>query len=254
MYGTSRQAYIDILTELVKEETPTLYLEDYLYYYNKAISEYMKSRYELFEVNQQLTDDMRTWKTPYSSESGDLEINLDTIGKDSGYKYRHMLNCIVSTTLTRPDSRCLSQQANKATGHKATRMSSDVKAGIIGNEYLQPEYFRPYYEIIGNKLKIDIGSLPKSAKISIIDIEYLRQPKYVDLTECDIAPVGTDGCTKTTDVDTSQVLEFPKDVGEEILKVALKLILERGMNPRLQSNVAVNQSITDMSTGFRGGK
>jgi hypothetical protein len=27
---TARQAYIDILTELVKEEAPTLYLEDYL--------------------------------------------------------------------------------------------------------------------------------------------------------------------------------------------------------------------------------
>jgi hypothetical protein len=37
------------LTELVKEEAPTLYLEDYLYYFNKAISEYMKTRYEVFE-------------------------------------------------------------------------------------------------------------------------------------------------------------------------------------------------------------
>jgi hypothetical protein len=51
------------LTELV-EEAPTLYLEDYLYYFNKAISEYMKTRYEVFETNQQLADDMRSWKSP----------------------------------------------------------------------------------------------------------------------------------------------------------------------------------------------
>ena len=30
MQVTSRQLYIDILTELVKEESPTLYMEDYL--------------------------------------------------------------------------------------------------------------------------------------------------------------------------------------------------------------------------------
>jgi hypothetical protein len=38
-----------------------------------------------------------------------------------------------------------------------------------------------------------------------------------------------------------------KEVGEEIIKVALKLILERGSNPRLQSNMAVNQSISDIN-------
>jgi hypothetical protein len=67
MQLTARQAYIDILTELVKEEAPTLYLEDYLYYFNKAISEYMKTRYEVFETNQQLADDMRSWKKSQAS-------------------------------------------------------------------------------------------------------------------------------------------------------------------------------------------
>lgn len=250
MYGTARQAYVDILTELVKEETPTLYLEDYLYYYNKAISEYMKARYELFEVNQQLTDDMRTWKTKYENATGLLVINLDTIGGESGHKYRHILNCLVSTTLNRPDFTCTGQKVGEPNVHKATRMSSDVKAGIVGNEYLQPKYHRPYYEIAGNLLTIDVGSLPKSAKISTIRVEYLRQPVLVDLKEEDIAAV--EGAYPLGTEDTTQVLEFTKDVGEEILKVALKLILERGSNPRLQSNIAVNQSITDISTGFMG--
>jgi hypothetical protein len=80
-------------------------------------------------------------------------------------------------------------------------------------------------------------------KISTITIEYLSQPILVDLQEDEIE----------SDADTSQVLEFSKEVGEEIIKVALKL-LERGSNPRLQSNMAVNQSISDVSTGLKGGR
>ena len=245
MYSTARQAYIDILTELVKEESPTLYLEDYLYFYNKAISEYMKTRYELFEVNQQLTDDMRAWKKDFQAST--LEISIDDISKkgDSTKElYRHLLSCLIDVTLTRPNSRC-DQRVNTTQTYKVTRMSSEIKAGLLGNSYLQAEFYRPYFEVIGNIIKIKVGDInPKSVEISNIVVEYLMQPTYVDLTEDQIE----------ADEDTSQVLEFPKDVGEEIVKVALKLILERGSNPRLQSNVAVNQAISDGSTGLRGGK
>jgi hypothetical protein len=94
MYNkTARQVYIDILVELNKEEAPTLYLEDYLYYYNKAISEYMKARYEMFEVNQQLSDDMRCWKKKFETTS--LVTPIDSIGDDDEHSYRHLLSCIV---------------------------------------------------------------------------------------------------------------------------------------------------------------
>jgi hypothetical protein len=122
-------------------------------------------------------------------------------------------------------------------------MSSEIKAGLLGNKYLEAKFYRPYFEIIDNKIKINIGDIdPKRVKISTITIEYLSQPILVDLQEDEI------------DADTSQVLEFSKEVGEEIIKVALKLILERGSNPRLQSNMAVNQSISDVSTGLKGGR
>jgi hypothetical protein len=54
-----------------------LYLEDYLYYFNKAISEYMKTRYEVFETNQQLADDMRSWKKSFQASS--LETPISSI-------------------------------------------------------------------------------------------------------------------------------------------------------------------------------
>lgn len=253
MYNkTARQVYIEILTELNKEEAPTLYLEDYLYYYNKSISEYMKSRYEMFEVNQQLSDDMRCWKKDFNSTL--LSIPIESIGAADGHSYRHLVSCIVDVELTRPVPTC-SQAVNTTKSYKVTRMSSGIKAGILNNDYLKPTFYRPYFEIINNNIVIDLGDIStKSIKISNIRIEYLKQPVYVDLTECEVSPVGTPGCDKTSDADTSQVLEFTGDVGDEITKVALKLIMERGMNPRMQSNVAVNQSISDISTGLRGGK
>lgn len=249
MQSTARQAYIDILTELVKEEAPTLYLEDYLYYFNKAISEYMKIRYELFETNQQLADDMRAWKKPFEAHTLSIPISsiyktvvVDGVTKKED-EYRHLLSCIIDTKISRPITRC-DQRANTTVSRKVTRMSSEIKAGLLDNAYLKPEFYRPYFEIIDNKIKIDVGNIdPKRVEISGIRIEYLSQPALVDLTEEEIA----------ADEDTSQVLEFSKEVGEEIVKMALKLILERGSNPRLQSNVAVNQNISDVSTGLKGG-
>ena len=248
LYKTIRQAYIDILIELVKEETPVLYIEDFLYYYNKAISEYMKFRYEKFEVTQQLTDDLRPWKKLY--ETSDLVINIDDIGTtvadgDNGTKlinlYRHLLNCIVNVTTKRPHRNCTNGGSENTEGSfSATRMTSDLKAELLGNEYLQPEFFRPYYDILNNKITIDLGSSSKTViKSSIIQIEYLSQPTLVDMTAEQVEE----------DEDTTQTLEFPLDVYDEINKVALKLILERGMSPRLQSHMGVNQSINDLSAG-----
>ena len=209
MYATARQAYINILTELVKEESPTLYLEDFLYYYNKAISEYLKLRYELFEINQQLTDDLRFWKKDYSTTV--LDFTLDSVGS---YEYRHLLNCIVEIELTRPDRRCDHKVFTKKK-YKATRMTSAIKAGVLDNIYLQPEFFRPYFDIINNRIEVYVGDIDtNSIKISTITIEYLKQPELVDLTEEQIA----------LDDDESQVLEFSHDVGEEILKIALKFM------------------------------
>ena len=249
MYITARQVYINILTELVKEEAPTLYLEDYNYYYNKAISEYMKTRYELFEVNQQLADDMRVWKKTFSSSS--LSIPIDSIFKSETVAgevvksafYRHLLSCVVKVYLARPITKC-DQKTDTEELYKVVRMSPEIKAGLLGNKYLEPTFYRPYYEIMDNTVKVDVGKIDQAkAVVKGVTIEYLCQPVVVDLTEEQI----------TEDVDESQVLEFPSEVGEEITKLALKLILERGSNPRLQANVMVNQTISDVSTGMKGG-
>jgi hypothetical protein len=43
-------------------------------------------------------------------------------------------------------------------------MSSEIKAGLLGNKYLEAKFYRPYFEIIDNKIKI-IGDIdPKRVK------------------------------------------------------------------------------------------
>lgn len=232
MYGTARKAYIDILTELVKEEAPTLYLEDFLYYFNKSINEFIKKRYELFEVTQQVHDDLRFWKKPYNTDK--LEIGLDDIDSQS---YRHVVGCTVDVTLTRPDSRC-EQDVNTTKAYKAVRMTSDIKTGILNNSYLEPKFYRPYFDIVNNRFEIKVGDIDtKSVKIGNILIEYLSDPEEVDLTEAQI----------NAEADSSQILEFSTTVGDEINKICLGLILERGSSHRLQANQHVNQSINDLS-------
>jgi len=239
MYKTVRTIYIDILTELVREEAPTLYLEDFLYYYNKAISEYMKRRYELTEATQQLTDDLRFWKKKHVDSR--MSIPIDDIGVSEGYEYRHLLNCIIYADLVFPDMDC-GQLPGKAKAYKAVRMTSAIKAGIVDNMFLEPKYYRPYFDVIDNVITLYVGDLRSDVTITKSEIEYLKQPINVVLTEAQI----------NEEIDTSQVLEFSSDVGDEITKIALTLILERGQNPRTQSQSQVNQSIVDMS--MRGGK
>jgi len=230
-YGTVKEAYTNILIELVKEESPTLYVEDFLYYFNKSISEYLKVRYELFEITQQLTDDLRFWKKEYNATT--FETDIDDILP----YYRHLLNCIVGVKLIKPVFSC-GQSVNTVKRYKATRLTSDVKAAILNNSYLEAMFYRPYFDILDNTIRILVGEYDESIiKFSTITIEYLKQPEYVTIDEAEI---------KATN-DTSQVLEFSKDVGDEINKIALKLILERGSDQRLQSHIGVNQAINDPS-------
>lgn len=245
MYKTIREVYLDVLTELVKEESPTLYLDDFLYYYNKAINEYLNLRYEKFEITQQLTDDLRPWKREYiatEDETKNLVINIDNIvGSDNEMNYRHTLNCVISVKLRRPVRHC-EQSAGTSKKYKVTRSTSERDAGIVDNVYLEPKFYRPYFNIKGDSIVIDAGAVDtKKVDVTSITLDYLTQPKGVTLTEDVIFNEAADG---------SQVLEFPINVSNEITKRAVILILERDGNPRLQGNTVSNQTVNDIGAGM----
>ena len=81
---TARQVFEATLIELSKIQAPALKLYEFNYLFNKAINQYINKVYNVYDINQQTTDDLRVLKAtaylkphkygdnnPYSSYSSD---------------------------------------------------------------------------------------------------------------------------------------------------------------------------------------
>lgn len=92
---TVRDAYNSVLIELNKVQAPSILLTDFVYYLNKSIQEYFNKRYNVFEIDQQATDDL--------SRLNRMVTLTPVRGIDPVYKtiwtcnlpsdYVHILNC-----------------------------------------------------------------------------------------------------------------------------------------------------------------
>lgn len=70
---TARQVFEATLIELSKIQAPSLKLYEFNYLFNKAINQYINKVYNVYDINQQTTDDLRvlkatTFLTPYKVE------------------------------------------------------------------------------------------------------------------------------------------------------------------------------------------
>ena len=238
---TEREFYRNILIELNKEEASALYVEDFLYFGNKSINEYVNARYSFYDTSQQLGDDLRVLRMPGNLMSGE-EGNLDKLGKPDNStdinvptpehtRYRHLLNCSIDVLLKTRVIHC-EQEENTVESYPCKRLTADRKTAIMDNSFLKPMFYRPYYDIVGNTLTVKLGDESK-IEIKNVSVEYLRNPKTLKLASTDLLK----------EEDTTELLEFPDYVNYEIIKIAVKLILEQGGDPRLGSNPQVNQSI-----------
>ena len=71
---------------------------------------------------------------------------------------------------------------------------------------------------------------------SEVYIEYIKAPMYIRLSQAEIDDPGA---------DVSQILEFPDYVCYEILNIFVRLIMENASDPRLQTNIPLNQTIPE---------
>ena len=98
---TSKGLYEGVLIEMNKENAPNVLLEDFNYFANKAINQYINKRYNVYDTNQQTTDDLRVLKASallipkktslYNSMS---LANMATYEVTLPSDYLHILNCI----------------------------------------------------------------------------------------------------------------------------------------------------------------
>lgn len=167
---TARQCYEAALVEMNKYQAPSLILEEFNYMFNKTIRQFINKKYNIYDVNQQTTDDLRVLKStcilkPIKTTL--YGINNDSVtASDSLYgatyeadlplDYLHLLNCICTFKVAK-QFKCYDKDTYVQ--FAATRMTSDLWPKIINNFYMRPQYKRPYY-FIHNVNSNNSGSLP----------------------------------------------------------------------------------------------
>lgn len=162
---TARQIFEYALVELNKVQAPSLLLEDYNYFINKAVNQYINKIYNSYEVNQQKSDDLRVLKgTTILPVSLQDDYKLDGLGNGNTMPagsdnnklfgatyeaylpddYLHILNCIGEFEVKKT-FKCYDSGDRMHFGVK--KLTSDMFSQIINNYYMRPSYKNPYFFI-----------------------------------------------------------------------------------------------------------
>lgn len=280
---TIRELYDYALIEMNKVEAPSLLLEDFNYFMNKAVQQYINKVYNRYDINQQSSDDLRVLKatTKLNVEKEDVGILYEDEEDNSETRktfvytsilpknYMHMLNCIVEFKVKK-NYKCY--RKNDHVYFAAKRLTADMASGIIHNVYMKPSYKRPYFYINNisefderNEANVDITSnipsstdsvKPENTRISNVS-DVRLEIRYGDDTEVfEPVKISIDYIKSpmfirltyqdiTQDTDETRPLEFPDYVCYEIVNEFVKLLMENASDPRLQTNYAVNQTVAD---------
>ena len=277
-----------------KLEAPSLLLEDYNYFINKAVQQYINLVYAKLEIDQQSTDDIRVLKASTILKPVKLYENpsyshlANGMFKSSYYvdlpeDYMHLLNCIVEYKVGVSNFKCYNK--GDMVYFAARKLTPDMYTQVLNNAYMRPMYKRPYYYLTNintantivtnpsmdtaildaNKENnetpsalVDSNNVPgdRLANPSIVRLElrygtddgvfvpnniyvdYLKSPMYIRLTQEQI----------NSTLDYSQVLEFPDYVCFEIANIFVRLLMENASDPRLQTNIPINNTIAAPAT------
>lgn len=273
---TSRQLYEFLLIELNKRRAPSIMLEDFIYFSNRAINQFVNKKYNVYEIREQESDDLRvlsstailtpTLNTVYAGAALFSKVYEVLLPDD----YLHITGCVVEYTVISSGYQCYAGNSKVIKGAK--KLTADMFPTISTNYYLKPSPENPYYYInnvtttntyptsdsqvsvttdanqinrvpdnrYGNKSKVRMeiryGFNDTTFKLSKVYVDYLKVPKYITLTQDQI-----DNYT-----DVSQVLEFPDYVCQEILNELVNIVMEYSSDPRLQTHIPISQSISQV--------
>lgn len=193
--------------------------------------------------------------------------------------YLHLLNCKAEISNSFKTNKCTPNYIPKKIV-QCSRLTADLDAGVMNNYYMRPSNKKVYYYIVNRNDSInnptnkkmdqliesgsyrsndmkDNNSLNDTTlkeqydrtcnqspvfieihagsqtEVHKIQVAYVKAPMYVSMTEDQIYTIE----------DNTQVLEFPDYVCYEIINTFVKLVLENASDPRLQTNIPVNQTI-----------
>ena len=327
MAMTARQVWEGMLTELSKVNAPSMLLQDFNYFFNKAINQYINKRYNIYDISQQTTDDLRVLKATTVLEP---ELIANTIsGVDtSDWKagntslfgatyevylpldYLHMLNCVCVYKLNKR-FKCYNE--GDYVQFAAKRLTADSWSVVVNDYYNRPLPERPYYYIHNINTSVQLPTNPITNTTTALDTKTVgtdtskdynvkpgeapalstgpnsNLPRTINLqgitnksvvekeagvrygnpssVRCEIrygkdnsvfelqsvvidyikAPQTIRLTQEQVDLteDTSQIMEFPDYVCQEIINELTMLVMENTADPRLQTNTVVTQSIAN---------
>ena len=323
---TARQVWEGMLTELSKVNAPSMLLQDFNYFFNKAINQYINKRYNIYDINQQTSDDLRVLKATsileakLATESEPLKALVSLgAGKSKLFgatyevtlppDYLHILNCVCIYKVNK-NWKCYN--AGDYVQFAAKRLTADSWSVIVNDYYNRPLPERPYFYIhninindtvptnpitsdnpngtdIATKYEVttstsSVGGVdgtdgksnfsrtitlgkPDNRSVSTVErdagtrygnasnvrmeiryghdnsifslekvfIDYIKSPQTIRLTQEQV----------NLTEDTSQIMEFPDYVCQEIINELTMLVMENTADPRLQTNPTVTQSIAN---------
>lgn len=180
---TAKQLFKNSLIELSKVNAPALKLYEFNYYLNKAINQYINQIYNIYDVNQQTTDDLRVlqgsiYLTPtlVADSAKPLVGNDDAAASNylsskyaqisslygAAYEcwlpmdYLHILNCICTFEVTKPYD-CY--DAGTFIQKPATRLTSDAWPLVMDDIYNRPTHEKPYYQVYNQNRSV-VDTMP----------------------------------------------------------------------------------------------
>lgn len=261
---TIKECFRACLIELNKVQAPALLLDDFVYLFNKSVQKYENKKYNLFEVNQQLTDDLRvlmkTEKLPVIHTDKNENVFGNSWTCELPEDYFHILNCICEFNPSFNRKGCKSSKTVIQQG--ANKLDTSQWSSIINNYYMQPSEKRPYYYIsnIDEPTNVDVVNTPQDkqdskrygnykkpimqikcgqAQLNCVYIDYLRAPKYIKLEQADL----------DSDLDKTQILEFPDYVIYEIINEFVQTVLENNKDvQREETFIPLNTTIAPQQT------
>lgn len=166
---TSKQLYHAVQIEMNKENAPNILLESFNYFVNRAINQYVNKRYNIYDINQQTTDDLRVLKAtailePTKSEdyndfsTASMATYYVTLPSD----YLHMLNCICIYKVKKTWN-CY--DAGDHWRASAKRLTADAFSQVLDNFWNKPTHNKPYYYIHNVNKQIYIPTEEKDGEI-----------------------------------------------------------------------------------------
>ena len=168
---TARELYEGVLIELNKENAPNILLEDFNYFANKAVNNYVNKRYNIYDINQQTTDDLRVLKATallkpkhindYSGLTMAGNNAMATYEVVMPSDYLHILNCICIYTVNKT-YKCYN--AGDSWRAPARRLTADMYSQVLDNFWNKPTYKKPYYYIHNVNTVNDVNN-PREATV-----------------------------------------------------------------------------------------